>query len=333
MTLLTLERAEIVAENIKLIKAKTHWPLRFIGVGKELKKLNLQDYHRIVINDIGAALVACLYLDAISISKTIMFLHGSEPEIVFEHPELLHRLLNFKFQYISLLSHSKHVIAVSEYMKHKFLERTALNVLADKITVIANGVDSKLFKHRNEGIRHKFDIPDDAKLLLSVSRLEAGKGYARMLRIFKNLPSSLNKTYWLVAGDGPYRQEMESFVKTNKLDDRIKFAGKVDRAQLPLFYSSANVFWLLSEFHESLGLVYIEANFCGVPAIGNNKGGVRLIIKNGINGYLLEENNDDDAIHTLRKAIESTWDSNVISKSVAEFEMFRNNQKLEAMID
>ena len=63
------------------------------------------------------------------------------------------------------------------------------------------------------------------------------------------------------------------------------------------FYSNSDVFWLLSNFDESLPLVYIEAQTCGCPVIGRNKGGVRETISKN-SGFLVE--NEFEAFQILK---------------------------------
>ncbi|GAA6184341.1 glycosyltransferase family 4 protein [Aliiglaciecola sp. NS0011-25] len=304
LTLVTLDTGHDIEETFQVIRAKTKWPVRFIGFWNTLKKLELSQYDDIIVNDTGASLVASLYFPAELKSKCWVYLHGSEPENIYIHPELMYKLLGFKYKYTNLIKESKYVIAVSEFMKQKFISMTQLPQLTDKISVITNGIDEKLFKPHDTDLRTSLGISNDTKIMLSVSRLTPKKGYIRKLRLFKTL-SETQSLFWIIIGNGPFAEELRSLVEQANLQHSILILEGIKRDQLIEYYSAADLFWLLSEYDESFGLVYLEANFCGCPAIGNKKGGIPFIIDEGINGFTVDQTNDQTALSTITQALDS----------------------------
>ena len=81
------------------------------------------------------------------------------------------------------------------------------------------------------------------------------------------------------------------------------------RNKLKYYYSSADLFVLLSEFRESFGLVYLEANACGCPAMGLDYGGVSEVICTE-NGILIDKK---DILNTHTK-IYDLFQNNKFSK-------------------
>ncbi|NNN45448.1 MULTISPECIES: glycosyltransferase family 4 protein [unclassified Vibrio] len=257
---------------------------------------NWDSFDLIILNDVGAAYTAGLFFNSELLTKCVMLLHGSEPETVFINPTLIRKLSLFKLTYLRALNKCKKIISVSDFMKDKFVNYTGLFSLESKIVVIHNFIDQELFKPSiDKSFRTDVGLPDDAFLLVSVSRIVFGKGYLEKINIFENLVNNFKRDiYWLIVGDGEDLEYLKNVVSEKKLTKRIIFLGAVPRNKLPRIYSNSNLFWLLSNYEESLGLVYIEAQACGCPALGWNSSGVREAIINDENGYLV--NSEDEII-------------------------------------
>ena len=211
-------------------------------------------------------------------------MHGSEPEKIFKSPKLLYKILFFKEFYKRVISNVRAVIAVSNYMKNKFVESYDIN---DKISVIYAGLDNSFFEEENDFYTNK--ITDINEHILTVSRVEKGKGFVEMYNLFKKL-ISVDKNYiWTIIGDGSFKKELNQMVISEGLKDKVIFKGKVPRSHLRDYFKKADVFLLLSNFKESFGLVYLEAQAYNCPAIGYNNFGVKEAIDHNKTGFLVED--------------------------------------------
>jgi glycosyltransferase involved in cell wall biosynthesis len=329
VTVVTLDKGHKIEEDFTVIQAKTLWPFRFFGMWQTLKGLDLEQFDNILINDTGASLVAALYFPKQIQEKCWVYLHGSEPENIYLKPELMMRVLRFKRKYTALLQNSKTIIAVSEYMKQKFTRLTHLTNLESKITVITNGIDKNVFSRLDCDLRKKHNIPNSSKIMLSVSRITPQKGYLRKLRIFKQLVEK-HSLFWIVIGSGPFAKELQTAIENENLQDSILIISGLKREQLVEYYSNSDLFWLLSEYDESFGLVYLEANFCGCPAIGNNKGGVPYIITDAENGFIVDLKDDVSASKIIENALyNGIFTPQKVVEYVAHFSLQKMSEKLE----
>lgn len=281
-----------------LIEVKTVARIRFHFYWRALKQLDLERYDSIIINDTGAALVASLYFPKALQERSLVYLHGSEPENIFVNSSLLFKILGFKQKYCRLLCNCAHIIAVSHFMKKKFIRLTGLDELYDRIHVVYVGVDDTLFYPEPVDLHGSLSLDQSRKLLLSVGRLVEKKGYARLLRIFKRLVEDGGDYHWIVIGNGDYYREFTRLIEERKLQDYITIITTLDRQALRRYYSSVDLFLLLSDFEESLGLVYLEAQFCGTPVIGRNAAGVIETIVPGKTGYLVDT--DDECYERVK---------------------------------
>lgn len=268
---------------------KALWPF---FMAKAIRSLNIKAYESIIINDIGAALVFGTFFNEPSLlKKTVVYLHGNEPASLFQNPKGFVRWSNFRPRYINLVKQCKSIIAVSNFMKSEFLQHCPLKLPEEKVKVVYAGVDNTLFRPIFSSLRADHSIANSSTILLSVSRINSEKGYAAMLDIFAELISRNNDVHWVIVGEGKYRIELEKAIFDKNLHKNVTLIGAVTRDKLPYFYSGADVFWLLSQA-ESFGLVYVEAQLCGCPAIGPDIMGVSEAIGNGVSGYLIKDRKD-----------------------------------------
>jgi D-inositol-3-phosphate glycosyltransferase len=76
--------------------------------------------------------------------------------------------------------------------------------------------------------------------------------------------------------------------------DRVTFVGRRGRAELPLYYSAADVF-VTTPWYEPFGITPVEAMACGTPVVGADVGGIRFSVLDGETGYLVPPR-DPDAV-------------------------------------
>lgn len=276
--------------NFSIIQVRTIPKVRSYLYWKAIKKINIEDFDRVIINDIGAAMIAAFFFDDETKKKCIIYLHGSEPEQIFLKKSTLNKLTNFKNKYINLVNKSYKIVAVSNFMKRKFIKYTKMNKYEDKIQVIYNGLDFKDFYYSPIDLYERHNIPRDKHLILSASRIVKGKGYDEKYDIFKSLVKGNYNYHWIIVGDGVYKEELEKRFKKDHICNFVTFVGNIERKMMREYYSSADIFWLLSNFEESLGLVYIEAIACGCPVIGRNHSGVLEVISDNKTGFLVDSN-------------------------------------------
>jgi D-inositol-3-phosphate glycosyltransferase len=68
----------------------------------------------------------------------------------------------------------------------------------------------------------------------------------------------------------------------------VTFVGAVEHEKMPTFYNAADI-CIIPSYHESFGLVAVEALASGTPVVASRAGGLAAIVKDGENGYLFDE--------------------------------------------
>lgn len=156
----------------------------------------------------------------------------------------------------------------------------------DRLTYIANGVDSELF------------APDPAAripgLILCVARLAADKDHQTLIEAFAKLAPLAPGAALRLVGDGPLMADLRSFVAQLPPDvaRRVEFAGA--SADPSRHYREASAF-ALSSIRESQPNSVIEAMSSALPVCATAVGGLPQLISPGRNG-LLSPAGDADAL-------------------------------------
>ncbi len=195
------------------------------------------------------------------------------------------------------------VIANSKYTA-SLVKNAAPNA---NITVIPLGVDHhRFFPFTNKDeVKNKFGV--QGKFVIgSISRLHKFKGYQTVFRAIKSLPEEVRKkVFYIIAGDGSDKNWLEEECKILGIDDIVQFIGFVSETDLPSFYNALDLFVLCTEEQpeerkvEGFGLVFLEAQSCGVPVIGTRTGGIPSAVKENNGGFLINPNQS----HELQKRI------------------------------
>jgi len=148
--------------------------------------------------------------------------------------------------------------------------------------------------------------------VLFVGRLEERKGPDQLLSALAQMPTVLEQIEVSFVGSAgkdsdPYRQKLvqqTDALKRKNPRATLKFLGYVTDKELEGHYSSADVFVAPSRF-ESFGLVLIEAMRHGIPVIACDVGGMREIISDGVDGYLVKVEDTAQLAGRLRLLVEN----------------------------
>ncbi len=118
---------------------------------------------------------------------------------------------------------------------------------------------------------------------LYFGRIETLKGIATMIEAFKRSGHRL-----LIAGDGNWRQDMESLISRV---ENIEYLGFQSGSELNQLIRRAQGVVVPSECYENCPMSLLEAKACGRPVIGADTGGIPELIQDGIDGILFEAGN------------------------------------------
>ena len=146
--------------------------------------------------------------------------------------------------------------------------------------------------------RSEFGLPPDARILLYVGRLAPEKNLELLLRAFAIIAAKTTDTYLVLAGSGKSRRALESQARALGIHRRTRFAGFLGRTKLDPLYQASDLFLFPSKT-ETQGLAVGEALAAGLPCVVVNRGGAPEAIRDGVDGYLVEDRADALAARAL----------------------------------
>lgn len=192
-----------------------------------------------------------------------------------------------------------------------------------RIDTIPNGVETANFNLPNEQTKNEarriilqsLHLPQDAKIVVTASRLVKKNGVGDLISAFKFLPSKANL---LVIGQGDLNSELKYLSRQEKVSERVHFLGNKNHIELPGFLWGSDVFCRPS-LSEGLGNAFLEAMAAGLPVVGTNVGGIPDFLKDGETGLFCRPNDPKD----IADKIKMIFDNFELAKKMA-----KNGQEL-----
>lgn len=190
------------------------------------------------------------------------------------------------------------IIVQSQDMKEDLKKN--YNIAPHKLIVINNLIDSKLISTNKKLDLESIELLYREKKIygLAMGRLTQQKGYDLLVEQLKGVDKNI---VIYILGNGELKDKLIEKIYKYKLENNIKILP-FDRN--PYKYLAKSDFFILPSRVEGFPNALIEALGCGVPAIVNNcKGGINEIIIEGVNGKILDFNQDVDIAKNIREVI------------------------------
>lgn len=161
-----------------------------------------------------------------------------------------------------------------------------------KLTVVENGIDLEMsdfasIKAFKAEQRLKLDYTPETMVLLFVGQHIREKGVLLIIRAMDKLRDLPVKMEFI--GTGYATEEMKNLIRQLHLEDKVTLNGVIsDREVLKSYYGAADMFLFPSRY-DNAPLVVREAAMMGTPAVLIAGSTASEVIKDGFNGFLVEE--------------------------------------------
>ncbi|MFH1283213.1 MAG: glycosyltransferase [bacterium] len=174
------------------------------------------------------------------------------------------------------------VIANSKFVKDLVVSREGFE--SDRVFVVHNGIDFKYYQNTDD-IRSEFKFEKDDIVLGYIGRIHKDKGIIYLPDIIKISLEKNQRIKYLIVGRGPLEKYLKSKIAKYKCDKQVVFAGW--RYDLPRVFNAIDL-CIMPSLEESFPQVCLESLAAGRPIIANDVGGIKEVVKDKENGYLIK---------------------------------------------
>ena len=220
---------------------------------------------------------------------------------------------NIDFLYKKSILNFHLIIAQSNYMRNDILN--SYDIEGDKVIVVNNPLDFKgLILKSKQPLETSFRIKGKLNIT-AVGNLRVQKGLDLLLNIVEKLD---DKFHVNIIGEGSERRKLERLIFEKNIGDKVTLHGEKRNPYNFMFNSDLIV---LCSRYEGFPNVILEANACSKYVIAYKVPGVNEeIIKEGINGTLVNFEDEIDFSEKIKMFKEMNIDAKLIRKSIAKYD-------------
>jgi glycosyltransferase involved in cell wall biosynthesis len=204
------------------------------------------------------------------------------------------------------LNKAQHIHTVSPALRDKFRKLE----VKTPITLIDNVIEVTHLKAQTN---------KELQFLIVADLIDSVKNISGVLRAFA-IQLELHPSHTLhIIGGGKDVKMLEALTKELKLDESVQFMGRLPNSEVLDTYSQHDVL-IVNSRTETYSMVTAEALACGLPVISSRCGGPEQFVQEGINGLLVDVDNDTQlalSMDEMSKTI-SKYTPDLVRASVAD---------------
>jgi glycosyltransferase involved in cell wall biosynthesis len=184
------------------------------------------------------------------------------------------------------------IVTITDALREFTIER--VGVPAAKVETIHYGLDDLPAAW---GENPPDDVPDDARILLSTSRLVVQKGIDDAVRALAQLPED---TVLVVLGEGPQRRALEGLARELGVEERMFLLGRVP--DVAAWLRRATVYVHPARW-EGFGLGVLEAMHAALPVVATRVSSLPELVADGETGLLVPSGDPASLAHAIAEAL------------------------------
>ena len=165
--------------------------------------------------------------------------------------------------------------------------------------------DIKKFKEADGTVIKKELLKNkEEKILLFVGRLVKQKNIPFLLTCFQKITKDFSNTRLVIIGEGEERI-LKDLAKKLNVENKVEWIKGVPYSRIPQYFKAADIF-VLPSLYEGFPRVLMEAAMAGKPIVSTNVGGTEDIIKDGENGFIINQGNEENFVEKVLFLLKSS---------------------------
>ena len=210
----------------------------------------------------------------------------------------------------------------------------------DRITYVAPGIYPEDFTFdgsAREQLRKEWHVGDDP-VIFSAAMFRSDvktEGLTWLIRACGALYRQGRQFRLAIAGDGKERSTLMKLAQEN-VPNRVLFLGQIPRRDMYRYYSACDLF-VFPGIRESLGMVFLEAQSCGLPVVAFDNAGVPEAMRDGKTGFLVPMYALEPFVDAIRRLLNNEEMRQQMGQAAKAYvreahDLKKNYQKLEAVL-
>ncbi|MCB1318890.1 MAG: glycosyltransferase family 4 protein [Leptospiraceae bacterium] len=259
-----------------------------------------------------------------------LFLNGSD---------LKNRLGFFQFTDRRLALGARNVFTISRYIARG---ARGFGVREDRIVVIPPGFEPRWPRSKRESVPDFLEQRIKRKtILLGLGPFVPRKGLDVAIESLAMVRDLAPRLHMVLVGSGPEFPYLQELIRVRQLEQMVTLTGFLQDRMLATIMQRAHVLIQpgceREDDVESLGTVFMEAAWFGMPVLAGRIGGVEEIVRHGVSGFVVEPGNVSELSDRIRQMTESEklrqrFGKNARDIARRDFDMARTCSAIEMRI-
>jgi phosphatidylinositol alpha-1,6-mannosyltransferase len=320
----------------KLLFPKFIWPRWLILLWNVFWVVKKEKIEMVFVQHVLPVGYAAIFVKKFLKVPFLLFSHGTDLIAGTATP--------WKRKMVTIVSnHAEQIIFNSNSLQNRFLR--VLTQFEKKSTVLYPCPEPIFLQSPSteeiNSIKRRYAL-EGKQTMLSVSRLDEGKGFLHLIRYMPKILKECPNIVWLIIGSGPKKDVIIESIQKNNLQNIVRFIGEVPHDQLQPFFYISDMFVLLTHpdegREEGLGLVFLEASAVGLPIVAGRSGGVPEAVLDKKTGLVVETTNEKQVVDSVAKLLNDseyarTLGNNAKDRMVRDFSWPKQIELLRPWIE
>jgi glycosyltransferase involved in cell wall biosynthesis len=186
-----------------------------------------------------------------------------------------------------------HLLGVKNISIGPSVQKVESTLFNNKSYLIPNWTDDQKFypaiEEERRELRSKYGLFDSDIVLVSVGSCSPVKNHAAIINSLEKVFEKNPNVVYLHAGEGDLLQSEKELANQKGVLNFTRFLGNTNQVREILAMSDI---FIMPSLYEGFSISALEASFCGLPIIAYDVYGLRDIVINNVNGFLIDPNQE-----------------------------------------
>jgi glycosyltransferase involved in cell wall biosynthesis len=211
----------------------------------------------------------------------------------------------FDYFFFNYLKNVNVILATADQKAiNSFIFRSKGLLSANSVKMFPSRIDKNIFYPMDKKkCRLKYGISIEQKVIVTTGRLTSLKGWRLMLDSFILYKSRVKNACFYFLGDGNERTQIQNFINCNNLQNEVFITGRLTHNEIAFYLNAADIY-VMGSFVEGWATSLMEAIACAKPVVITNFSSSYELVKNGENGFILENRDEKEFAICMEKCDE-----------------------------